>query len=56
MFIHNVFIFKLTALFIVSIASKKCSEFVLVTIYLQLIKSGHVDNSVADKKHGKLSS
>ena len=32
------------------------SEFVLIIFYLQLINSGHADSSMADKKHGKLSS
>ena len=43
-------------LFIVSNASKNRSEFVLIMFYLQLINSGHADCSMADKKHGKLSS
>ena len=33
---------------------KNCSEFVLIIFYLQLINSGHVDSSMANKKHGKL--
>ena len=39
-------IFKLTGRF----ASRKHSEFVLIIFYLQLIKSGHADSSIADKK------
>ena len=35
---------------------KNRSEFVLIIFYLQLINSGHADSSMADKKHGKLSS
>ena len=32
------------------------SEFVLIICYLQLRNSGHADSSMADKKHGQLSS
>ena len=32
------------------------SEFVLIIFYLHLINSGYADSSMADKKHGKLSS
>ena len=35
---------------------KNRSEFVLIIFHLQLINSGHADSSMADKKHGKLSS
>ena len=35
---------------------KNRSKFVLIIFYLQLINSGHGDRSMADKKHGKLSS
>ena len=59
MFIHNEFIFQeesLPPFLSCRMRLNNRSELVLIIFYLHLINSGYADSSMADKKHGKLSS